>query len=382
MQLIYLDYNATTPLAPAVQEALLPFLAEQYGNPSSAHTLGRAVRAAVEHARERVAGLIEADPDEVHFTSGGTESNNQALLGLAAARGGAQGKRIVVSAIEHPSVLEAARLLQRAGAELATVPVQPSGLVRPADVQRALSENTLLVSVHHAQGELGVVQPIREIARVCQAAGVPLHVDAAQSAGKLPVSVRQWQVDLLTIAGHKMYAPKGVGALYVRRGLAIEPLLVGGGQEGGLRSGTENILGIAGLGAAASLVFDHLTQAAHRMEALRDRLQALLEVGIGPGLLVSGREAARLPNTLHVCLPDVRSDVLLREIPELCASRGSACHREATVSPVLAALGRTPAQAAGAIRFSLGWYTTGEEVDRAANLVLHAWERWRDRGPA
>jgi cysteine desulfurase len=378
MHHLYFDYNATTPVAPKVREAMLPFLGEHFGNPSSSHALGRAAHEAVEDARGHLAGLLGCDPDEIVFTGGGTESNNLALLGTALRVGRSAGGHLVISAIEHPSVAEPARFLERMGFDITVVPVGAQGTVQASAVRRALRDDTLLVSIMHANNEVGTVQPLREIAAACHAAHVPLHADAAQSVGKLRTHIDELDVDLLTVAGHKMYAPKGVGALFVRQGVALEPVLRGAGHEAGMRPGTENVAGIVGLGIAAQMAAKNLDDTQARLEQLRDRLQELLLDAIGERLIVHGARAARLPNTLSVSFPDVTGHELLARIPELCASTGSACHSETdAMSPTLAAMGVSREVARGTIRLSLGWYTTEDDVERAASLLLEAWETLR-----
>lgn len=387
MRSIYLDYNATTPIAPAVQEAMLPYLAELYGNPSSSHALGRACHEAVEDARARVAQLLGATRDEIVFTSGGSEANNLALKGAAFARAFAicppgAGVRLsghmIISAFEHPAIVQPARFLERLGMKLTVVGVNRHGQVELGEIEAALRPDTLLVSIMHANNEIGVVQPIRLIAEMCRRRGVLMHTDAAQSVGKISARVDDLGVDLLTVAGHKLYAPKGVGALYVRRGTQLEPLLHGAGHESGLRAGTENVASIVGLGRAASLAEKHLQAAGDRMTLLRNRLLEKLRDAIGPRLTVNGEQAARLPNTLSANFPDVVGAEVLRRIPELCASTGSACHSGVThLSPTLAAIGLERDIARGAVRLSLGWYTDEDEIDRAAQLLIAAWENLR-----
>jgi cysteine desulfurase len=380
MRHLYLDYNATTPVAPSVREAMLPFLGERFGNPSSSHALGRACFEAIEDARGKLAGLLGCDAEEIVFTGGGTESNNLALQGIAQQRGRSSGGHIVISAMEHPSVVEPARFLERMGFEVTVVPVTGQGIVQPAAVESAMRGDTLLVSVMLANNEIGTIQPLKQIAEVCRAAGVPLHTDAAQAVGKIRTPVNELGVDLLTIAGHKMYAPKGVGALYIRQGTALEPVLHGAGQEGGLRAGTENVAGIVGLGAAAALAAKGLDSSHERLEKLRDRLLSELRVAIGEQLVVHGERASRLPNTLSVSFPGVNGYELLARIPELCASTGSACHSEThAISPTLAAMGVSSDVARGTVRLSLGWYTSEENVERAASLLVGAWEGARGK---
>ncbi|NUQ65854.1 MAG: cysteine desulfurase [Pirellulales bacterium] len=377
MRLIYLDFNATTPIAPAVQEAMLPFLTEHFGNPSSQHAPGRAAHEAVEDARARVCRLLGADRDEIVFTSGGTESNNLALKGVAFRCGAPSAGHIVLSAIEHPSVLEPAKFLESLGLGITIVGCNAQGVVDPRAVAAAIRPDTVLVSVMHANNEIGTIQPIRRIAEICRAAGVLFHTDAAQSLGKIPVRPRELGVDLLSVAGHKMYAPKGIGALYVRRGVDIEPLLHGAGHESGLRAGTENVPYIVGLGRAATLIEHNLDRFGSQVAMLRDRLKQRLVDSV-PGLSVNGGAAERLPNTLSANFPGVHGGELLRRTPELCASTGSACHSGAeNLSPTLSAMGLGPDTARGTVRLSLGWYTTEEEVDRAASLLLDAWENSR-----
>jgi cysteine desulfurase len=375
MRQLYFDYNATTPIAPAVQQAMLPFLAEQYGNPSSAHALGRAAHEAVEDAREYLSALLGCDPDEIVFTGGGTESNNLAFKGLAFHRGLTGGGHLVISAFEHPSVVQPARFLEQLGFDVTMVPVSGQGVVQPDAVESAIRSDTFLVSIMLANNEIGTLQPLKQIAGICHSAGALLHTDAAQAVGKIRVNVDELEIDLVTIAGHKMYAPKGVGALYIRQGAVLEPLLHGAGHEAGMRAGTENVAGIAALGAAASLAAKSLDASRERLEMLRDRLQQALRTGVGNRLVIHGAGSPRLPNTLSVSFPGVLGHELLARIPDLCASTGSACHSETdAISPTLAALGVAPAVARGTIRLSLGWYTSDEDIDRAASLLLGAWE--------
>lgn len=375
MRHIYLDYNATTPIAPAVQEAMLPFLAEHFGNPSSSHALGAACHEAVEDARTRLAELLDADSDEIVFTSGGTESNNLALKGVFFKRTPSPSGHLIISAIEHPAIVEPARFVERLGCDVTVVGTNSQGLVNPSAVERALRSDTALVSIMLANNEVGTLQPLRDIVEVCHRRGVLVHTDAAQALGKVPVHVSELGVDLLTIAGHKLYAPKGVGALYVRRGTQLESLLHGAGHECGLRAGTENVPYIVALGRAAALVARHLESAQERMEMLRDRLEQKIRDGVGSPLTVNSAEAPRLPNTLSVNFPGVTGGELLRRCPELCASTGAACHSGSTrLSGTLAAMGLPLEVARGTVRLSLGWYTSEEEVDRAADLLVAAWE--------
>lgn len=370
---VYLDYNATTPAAPEVAGAVMRCLSDTFGNPSSSHELGQRAAAIVTEARGSVARLIGAQAEEVIFTGCATEANNLALLGVARA---STGKRhLVISAIEHPAVMAPAQQLEREGWALTVLPVDRFGRVSAADVQAALRPDTVLVSIMHANNEVGTLQPIREIAAVTRPRGVLLHTDAAQSAGKLPLDVYALGVDLLTLAGHKFYAPKGVGALYVRRGTPIARILFGADQERGLRPGTENVPAIAGLGAATELALAHLPMAARlrdRRDALHQRLLAAI-----PDLHLNGHPYERLPNTLHVSFPGVSGRALLHAArADVAASVGSACHSEHdAVSGVLAAMGCDAARARGAVRFSTGWPTTEKDIEWAAEALIAAWRQ-------
>lgn len=374
---VYLDYNATTPVAPEVTDAMLCVLREHFGNPSSSHPYGRRAAQAVAEAREQVAMLIGAHTDEIVFTGCATEANNLALLGVARALGETK-RHLVVGAIEHPAVMAPARHLEGQGCRLTVIPVDGTGLVSPDDLARALGPDTALVSVMHSNNEVGTVQPIREIARITRERGVLLHTDAAQSAGKIPVDVDALGVDLLTLAGHKFYATKGVGALYVRAGTPIRPVLYGAGQEHSRRPGTENVPAIVGLGVAARLARERLSESTARLRRLRDRLHMLLSEEI-PDLALNGHPEERLPNTLHVSFPGVTGRALLDEASStVAASLGSACHSEHdAVSGVLAAMSIDAARASGAVRLSVGAMTTDEEVARAAAALIAAWQKLR-----
>jgi cysteine desulfurase len=341
MRHIYLDYNATTPVAPSVQEAMAPFLTQHFGNPSSSHALGRACHEAVNDARAKLASLLVCDPDEVIFTSGGTESNNAALKGVLLRQPPSEGGHLVISAFEHPAIREPAMFLQRLGYQVTVVPCNGQGIVEPDAVEAALRPDTLLVSIMHANNEIGTVQPLRAISKVCRAHEVLFHTDAAQSVGKIRTAVQELGVDLLTVAGHKLYAPKGVGVLFVRQGVILESLLHGAGHESGLRAGPENVPYIVGLGQAAKLTHKALDDSTVRLASLRDRLLKQLREGI----------------------------------PELCASTGAACHSSVTrMSETLEAIGLPAEKARGTIRLSVGWYTSEEEIDLAAGKLIGAWE--------
>jgi cysteine desulfurase len=382
---VYLDYNGSTPLHPAVRSAMLPWLRRGFGNPSSGHWAATPGREALGRARSQIAGLLGCTADEVVFTSGGTEADNAALLGafyatVAAspagdtraarrhstavdAAGRARGApHFISTAIEHPAIIEPLRFLERLGATVTLVGVDSSGLVDPDDVARAVRPTTVLVSVMHANNEVGTVQPIAEIARVTREADILLHTDAAQSVGKLATRVDELGVDLLSIAGHKLYAPKGIGALYIRTGVSLEPFLHGAGHEAGRRAGTESVLLDVGLGAAAELAAD-LSWTDH-VRVLRDRLWQGLRNDYGDRVLLNGHPVQRLPNTLNVSFLGHRGADILVRMPSVAATTGSACHTGGvTLSPVLAAMGVTTEAGAGAVRFSLGRMTTGADID-------------------
>ena len=374
MRMIYLDYNATTPIAPAAQEAVIPFIADRYGDPASRHSLGRICQEAVEDARTQLASMLHAESHEIIFTSGGTESNNQAVKGVAF-RGAPATGHLIVSTLDHPSVLQAAKWLESIGYDLTILGCDSTGMIDPASVESAIRPDTLLVSISHANGDIGSIQPIREIADVCRARGVPLHCDACQSFGKIPVGVDELGVDSLSISGHKMYGPKGVGVLYVRKGTPIEPLLHGSLEEGGLRGGTENVPHIVAMGAAAEVVEKAAPGIADHLASLRDRMQGKLLVGVGEKLTINAMRSQRLPNTLSVNFPNANAAAMLKRIPELCvstdASWGSGSEN---LSPALMAIGLLPEQTRGTIRISVGWYTSEAEIDRASNMLLDAWE--------
>jgi cysteine desulfurase len=376
---IYLDYNATTPIASEVLEAMLPWLRDECGNPSSNHAYGRRAAQAVAAAREQLAGLIGAQAEEIVFTGCATEANNLALLGVARAMG-VERRHLVVSAVEHPAVMAPALHLRDQGWTLTVVPVDRFGQISIDQLASALRPDTALVSVMHANNEVGSLQPIREIARMTRERGILLHTDAAQSAGKLPLNVDKLGVDLLTLAGHKFYAPKGVGALYVRAGTPIRPALHGAEQEHGLRPGTENVAGIVALGAAAALARRSLPAASDHLRAVRDHLHRHLLAAI-PELRLNGHPEHRLPNTLHVSFPGVSGRAMLGEAADVvAASVGSACHSERdAVSGVLAAMGTDAARAAGAVRLSVGRGTTLDEVERAADALACAWRQMHAR---
>jgi cysteine desulfurase NifS/selenium donor protein len=374
---IYLDFNATTPIDPAVASAMLPFLHEQFGNPSSPHAYGVRAKLAVERARAQVAGLIGAKPEEVLFTSGGSESNNTAIFGVAEKLQG-RGRHLITSGVEHPAVIEPCRALERRGFSLTVLPVDGRGRVDPEQLRRAIRPDTILVTVMHANNEVGTVQPIRELAAIAHEHGVPVHTDAAQSVGKIPVDVDALGVDLLTVAGHKLYGPKGVGALYVRTGHEIPKLIHGAEHEGNRRAGTENVLEIVGLGRAAELAAEQLPSAMESARSLRDRLREGLERRLGD-LWINGDPEDGLPNTLSVSFAGIDAATLLAEVGDrVAASAGAACHAEGVdLSSVLEAMRVPVEQAMGTVRFSVGRTTTGEEVDEAARVMADAVSRMK-----
>lgn len=373
MKPIYLDYNATTPVAPEVAEAMIPFIREHFGNPSSSHVYGLRAAEAVREARESVATLIGAREREIVFTGCATEANNLAILGVARAWTGPT-RHLIVSAVEHPAVMAPAQHLHNEGWELSIVPVDEDGRTDPASVAAALRPDTAIVSIMHANNEVGTLQPIREISAIAKAEGVIMHTDAAQSIGKVPVHVDDLGVDLLTIAGHKFYAPKGVGALYVRSGTRISNITYGPGQEHGLRPGTENVPAIVGLGTAARLAHERTEPASLHLKSMRDTLHDNLANWI-PDLLLNGHPDERLPNTLNLSFPGITGQALLEAASEdVVASVGSACHSgDDAVSGVLAAMGLTATRAACAVRLSVGQMTTEAEIDRAASALTEHW---------
>jgi cysteine desulfurase NifS/selenium donor protein len=374
---IYLDYNATTPVDPAVAEAMLPFLYEHFGNPSSSHPYGAAARSAVEKARRQVADLLGARPEEVVFTSGGSEANNTVILGVARLLR-SRGRHVVTSAVEHPAVLEPCVALAADGFRVTRVPVDGAGRVDPEEVARALTPETILVSVMHANNEVGTIEPVAEIARLARERGILVHTDAAQSVGKIPVDVDALGVDFLSVAGHKLYAPKGVGALYVRAGVDLPRLVHGASHESGRRAGTENVLEIVGLGEACAVAQRDLQANRLHFQAMRDRLWAglLREV---EDLRRNGDPEACLPNTLSVGIGGVEASTLLAEVGDrVAASAGAACHAAGVeLSTVLEAMRVPMRYAVGTMRFSVGRGTTEGEVDEAVRIVADAVRRLR-----
>jgi cysteine desulfurase len=370
---IYLDYNATTPVDPGVLGAMLPYLRGEFGNPSSAHGPGRRAHDAMEAARAEVAALIGAAPDEIVFVSGGTEASNIAIRG--AVRIDDRRRAVVTSTIEHPATEACCVFLAGEGHKVTRVPAETNGLLDPARVGAAIDGGTALVTIIHAQNEIGTVQPIKDIAAAARRHGAVVHVDAAQSVGKIAVDVEDLGADLLSIAGHKLYAPKGVGVLYIRRGIALPPLLLGAGQERGLRPGTENVPYIVALGEACRIAGTLLEREAVRLSALAADLFAALKREI-PGVVLVGHPTRRLPNTLNVLFPNASGRQVLEQCPRVMASTGSACHADSEEpSAVLTALGIAHDKALGAVRLSLGRGTKQDDVAAAARALAQAWRR-------
>jgi cysteine desulfurase len=376
MKPIYLDYNATTPIDPEVAAAMLPYIREHFGNPSSSHAFGVAARKGVERARELVAALLNGRPAEFLFTSGGTESNNHAIKGVARAHR-SKGNHIITSAFEHPAVTEVCEYLAADGFEITCVPVDAHGIVDVEALEKAITKKTILVSVMHANNEVGTVQPISDIVRIARRRGILVHTDAAQSAGKIPVDVSELGIDLLTMAGHKLYAPKGVGVLYVREGVRLEKFMHGAGHEAGRRAGTENVIGIAGLGAACEAARRDLAANMDHMKRTRDRIEEGL-LGAVEDVRVNGHPESRLPNTLSVSLRGVDAGALLQAMEGLAASAGAACHGNAVeLSRTLRAMAVPIEWARGTIRLSTGKYTTEGEADHAIDIIAGAVRKMR-----
>jgi cysteine desulfurase len=367
---IYLDYNATTPIDPAVVEAMLPYLSTHFGNASSSHTYGHVAHHAMDIARAQVASLLGCSPGEITFTGGGSESDNLAIRGIAHANRD-KGNHIITQVTEHPAVLNTCRALERLhGLHITYLPVDESGRVSPGAVEAAIDEKTVLITIMHANNETGTLQPIEEIVEVAHRHGVLVHTDAAQSVGKIPTRVDELGVDLLTVAGHKLYAPKGAGALYTRRGLQLEPVIYGGGQEYGRRAGTENVASMVALGTACMLAQEQLTESQARLQRMRDRLQRLLEEYLPARIYLNGHISERLPNTLNISVEGVVGEEVLTVTPGIASSTGSACHEGSTdPSPVLMAMGMSRERALGALRLTLGRWTKEEEVEEAARLL-------------
>ncbi len=382
MSKVYLDNAAGTPLLPEVKEAMLPFLREIYGNPQSLHDWGDAARMAVDEARQKVAGLIGADPEEIIFTSGGTESNNLAVKGLALARQ-AQGKHIVVSAIEHFSVLHSARTLEKWGFEITEVPVDKYGIVNPGDVKKSIRKDTVLVSIMHANGEIGTIQPIKEIAKITRELKIPFHTDAVATAGTTPVNVNELGIDALSLAASQFYGPKGAGALWVKKGVRLIPLLDGGIQEGGRRGGTENVPGIVGLGKAAEIAIAQMSLRIKQLTPLRDTLLKELPLKI-EHVVVTGHPQHRLPGHASFCVEFIEGEAMLMLLNNkgIAVSSGSACtSRALKASHVLLAIGLSHELAQGSLLCTLGIDTTKEDIDYFLETMPPVVGRLRQMSP-
>lgn len=376
---IYLDHNATTPIAPQVAEAMLPFIHEHFGNPSSTYWYGRKAREEVERARQQVAHLLRCEPQEILFTSGGTESNNHAIKGAARALRH-RGNHIITSAIEPPAVTQVCHHLEKEGFRTTFLPVNEEGLLDPRDVEKAITPRTILITVMHSNNEVGTIQPIAPMAEIARKHGILTHTDAAQSLGKVPVRADTLGVDLLSIAGHKLYAPKGIGALFIRKGVPLEKFIHGAGQEMNMRAGTENVIHIAGLGKACSLVEENLPSYEKHFRAMRDRLETSLLKRVAR-MRVNGHREKRLPNTSSVSFKDLEAGAILSRLPHIAASAGSACHSDQVVlSHVLEAMKVPSPYAMGTLRLSVGRATTGDEIDLAANAITKALEELRSKG--
>lgn len=377
---IYLDYNATTPVLPEVVDAMLPYFREHFGNPSSGHYFGKQAKSGVDAARQHLAELLGCSPEEILFTGGGSEAINHAIKGVAEVLGD-RGNHIVTSVIEHPAVLNACRYLQSKGFEVTCVPVDATGRVSVASVLEALTDRTILITLMHANNETGTIQPIAEVGALARERGILFHTDAAQSVGKIRTKVEELQVDLLNVAGHKFYAPKGAGALYVRKGTPLVPLIHGAGHESGRRAGTENVALIVGLGKAAESAEREGRKRADRLQALRDQLHIRINTSV-EGVHLNGHSTLRLPNTLNLRFDRILGEDLLAAVPEVAASTGSACHAGShTPSAVLTAMGIPDREALGAVRLSVGTSTTEEEVAQAANLLSEGIRKLRRGAP-
>lgn len=384
-RVIYLDHAATTPIHPEVKRAMEPFLQERFGNPSTLYSLGREAKEAMEQAREKVADLIGALPEEIVFTSGGTEACNMAMVGTMLANQ-KRGKHLVTTKIEHHAVLDTAEFLEELGFEVTYLPVDKYGLVDPDDVRKAIRDDTVLVAVMHANNEVGTIEPIEEIAKICKERGALLFTDAVQTVGLLPVDVDELDVDLLSMSAHKFYGPKGVGALYIRKGVKVKRILQGGDQERRLRAGTENVAGIVGMGKAAELAKRDLEKGepVERIRRLKDRLWKGIEERLD-GIRFSGHPERRLPNNVHICVERAEGEamVLRLDLEGICCSTGSACtSRSLEPSHVLLAMGVPPELAHGSLRFTLGKGNTEEDIDRTLDALVETVKYFRSMAPA
>ena len=379
MQRIYLDHNATTPLHPAVVDRMTAALTEEFGNPSSVHHFGQRAKAAIDEARSAVAALIGADPSEVVFTSGGTESDNFAIRGAAETLEGTGRRHLITSAIEHEAVINTFKALAKRGWTITVLPVDQTGIVAPDTLRDALTDETALVSIMHANNEIGTIQPVAELARLAHERGARFHTDAVQTAGKVPIDVKALGVDLLSISAHKFYGPKGVGAIWIRRGLRLLPLMTGGKHERSRRAGTENVPGIVGMGAAATAARARMAEESAREAALRDRLEEGI-LRVVPGTSVNGARTPRVPNTTNISFDRIEAESLLiaLDLEGVAVSTGSACS-SGTLEPshVLKAMGFPPHRTQNSIRFSLGAGTTESDVDRVIAVLPGIVEKLR-----
>lgn len=365
--MIYLDYNATTPIDKEVAEAMLPYIYGNYGNPSSNHEMGTTAKRAVENARIQVAELINCLPEEIIFTSGGSESNNMVIKGVAHSLKD-KGNHIITTQIEHPAVLNPCHFLEKLGYKISYLTVDKYGIVNLSELERLITDETILVSVMHSNNETGTLQPIEEISKICKKHNVLLHTDASQSLGKVPVDVITLGVDFLTIAGHKLYAPKGIGALYIKKGINIEPLIHGAGHESGRRAGTENIIFDVALGKACEIAKRELKN--NEVKLLTDYFYNKLKESFGERIQLNGHPEKKLPNTLNISFLGLNGHEVLGKLNKILASTGSACHSGNTsISPVLKAMGVSEEVGHGAVRFSLGRYTTREEIDAVIDEI-------------
>lgn len=369
MNPIYLDYNATTPIDPAVVEVMKPFLDQLFGNPSSTHEYGIVTKQAVEIARKQVAELINCKPDEIIFTSGGTESNNFALKGVALSHKH-KGNHIITSCIEHPAIIEVCKYLSENGFDITYLPVDEYGMVNPSDVENSITSKTILITIMHANNEVGTVQPIEAIGKIARKNNILFHTDAAQSLGKIEVNVNKLGVDLLSIAGHKLYAPKGIGALYIKNGVKLEKLIHGADHEMNQRAGTENVLEISGLGKACEIARQNLEVNSKHLMQMRDTLHGGVIEHL-PQIKLNGHPDKRLPNTLSLSFPGLEANVLLSQMPGIAASAGAACHTDSIkISAVLNAMNIPEKIAMGTIRFSTGKYSTLDEMNEAISIIV------------
>lgn len=374
MHTIYLDYNATTPIDPEAAEAILPFLYGQFGNPSSGHIFSKAAVEAISSARGAVSALINCSPEEIVFTSGGTESNNHALKGAAYALQD-RGRHLIISSIEHPAISKVCGFLETQGFTVSKIPVDSFGMVDPEMVEENIRPDTIIISIMHANNEVGTIQPISQIGKIAKKNGVLMHTDAAQSVGKIPVNVEELNIDLLSIAGHKIYAPKGVGALYIRKGTSLTNFMHGAGQESGRRAGTENVMHITGMGKACEIIQRDYEDIVYHYRKMRDLLFEKLSRVI-PDLRLNGHPKKRLPNTLSVGIPGIEANKLLSNLDTVAASAGAACHSDSVkISSVLEAMNVPLEYAKGTIRLSTGRSTTVEEIEEAVYQIERTYRK-------